>query len=72
MYQCQLGQLYIREDAELLHHPLFKSGVSKIQNGITEMMTDGEKEASEKLHVNDNDNSTGFDREGEIEYKEQL
>ena len=72
MYRCPLGKIYISEDAELLRDPLFESGVCKIQNGTTELMTAGEKEACESLLVIDDGNSSGSDREEEIEYEERL
>ena len=42
----------------------------KIQNRTTELMTDEEKEACEKLLVNEDGNTSGSDQEGEIEYEE--
>ena len=70
MYRCPLGKDYISEDAELLRDPAFESGVCKIQNRTTELMTDEEKEACEKLLVNDDGNTSGSDQEGEVEYEE--
>ena len=35
-------------------------------------MTDEEKEACEKLLVNEDGNTSGSDQEGEVEYEEQL
>ena len=72
MYCCPLGKDYISEDAKLLRDPAFESGVCKIQNWTTELMTDEEKEACEKLLVNEDGNTSGSDQEGEIEYEEQL
>ena len=72
MHCCPSGKNYISDDAEFLHDPLFESGVCKIQNGTTELMTVGEKEACKSLLVNDDGNSSGSDQEEEIDYEERL
>ena len=48
MYRFSLGTKYIAEYAEILRDPDFELGVCKIQNGMTDLMTDEEKTACEK------------------------
>ena len=49
MYHCTLGTKYIAEDTEILKKADFEMGVCKIQNGATELMTEEEKQACQKL-----------------------
>ena len=49
MYCCSLGTKYIAKDAEILKNADFETGVCKIQNGVTELMTEEETQACQKL-----------------------
>ena len=70
MYRCPLGTKYIGEDAEIIRHKDFESGVCKIQNGSTELMTDEEKEACQSLLLETEEDSSSSDEE--ISYEERL
>ena len=72
MYRCSLGTKYIAEDANILRDPDFESGVCKIQNGMTDLMTDEEKTACGKLLLGGEEDSSDSDREGEVSYEERL
>ena len=56
----------------ILRDPDFESGVCKIQNGMTDLMTDEEKMDCGKLLLGGEEDSSNSDREGEVSYEERL
>ena len=71
MFRCLLGNKYISEHANILKDPDFELGVCKIQEGLTDTMTEEEKTACEKLLL-ERDEESGESSEEELAYEERL
>ena len=67
-FQPSIGQLTAKE---LTLHEVW-IGCCKIQNGMTETTTEGEKDKLENLLVDIDGGSSSSEREGKKEYKELL
>ena len=52
LYQCNLLDIFIRENSDKLPNPFFKSRVIKIQNSDAESITDKENDACQCMLIN--------------------
>ena len=51
MYCCTLGSVYIASDAKTVRDQHFESGIVKLQRGEAYELTDAEREACAKVHI---------------------